>query len=92
MIEPLSSFSDFKRAASDATLSNNECSGFSDNDRREMEKYIIQDLVVKLKTLRQENSAVLDIGAGCTLLPILLDKHCHDHAPQGDRVMKEEAV
>ena len=79
MIEPLSSFSDFKRAAADSTLSNNECSGFSDNDRREMEKCIIQDLVTKLKTLHKENSAVLDIGAGCTLLPILLDEYCHDH-------------
>src|SRR3954447_8672933 len=69
-------FDDFRRMATDDSLSQYEKIGFPDNYREGFEPAIFSDLLAKLSPLRGEQKLVLDIGPGCSDLPRLLREHC----------------
>ena len=100
-------FHDFRRLAQDATLSKYERIGFPDNYRAGHEAEIYADIRAKLPNLNTKGCLVLDIGPGCSDLPIMLTDDCrsHGHAlhfidsaemlaqlPDGDFITKTPAL
>jgi cyclopropane fatty-acyl-phospholipid synthase-like methyltransferase len=75
-------FDDFRRMASDETLSDHEKVGFPDAYRAGREQAILADLRAKLPALDAHGAVVIDLGAGCGELAGLLRAHCaaHGHA------------
>lgn len=71
-------FEDFRRLATDKTLSKYERIGFPDSYRKGFEALIFSDILQKLPYLGAENKCVLDIGPGCTDLPTLLIDLCRE--------------
>lgn len=69
-------FDDFRRLASDPTLSAYEKIGFPDSYREGMEPQIFADILGKLPPLQRSGAVVLDIGPGCSDVPRLLIGHC----------------
>ena len=66
-------FDDFKDLASDDTLSIYQKIGFPDNYRKEKEKDIFNDIFQKLGIENNnENKVLLDIGPGCSELPLMI--------------------
>ena len=70
------SFDDFRRMALDGSLSNHEKIGFPDEYRDGKEQTIFGDIRSKLTSLNDRNKVVLDIGPGCSGLPLLLIDLC----------------
>lgn len=68
-------FEDFRRLASDPTLSAYEKIGFPDAYRDGKEAQIFADIVSKLPTLQATGAVVLDIGPGCSDIPRQLIAH-----------------
>ena len=62
--------------AKDESLSRYEKVGFPDSYRKDQEEFICQDIVEKLPLLKTQNKIVLDIGPGCSDLPIMLINLC----------------
>jgi hypothetical protein len=58
-------FDEFRRAATDDSLSPHEKVGFPDEYRAGRERDILDDIVAKLPALGGTRQTVLDIGAGC---------------------------
>jgi len=75
------SFDDFRRMAKDSMLSRYEKIGFPDAYREGKEELIFQDIITKLPLLNSTNKTVLDIGPGCSQLPLMLIELCrrNDH-------------
>lgn len=71
-----SAFDDFRRLASDATLSRYEKIGFPDAYREGKEAAIFSDILAKLPVMQQRGRVVLDIGPGCSDIPRMLIEHC----------------
>ncbi|SAI67130.1 Uncharacterised protein [Bordetella ansorpii] len=69
-------FEDFRRMAQDSSLSKYEKIGFPDSYRASHEHAIFADICGKLTNLRQTRRAVLDIGPGCSDLPVMLLDLC----------------
>lgn len=69
-------FDDFRRLASDTTLSPYEKIGFPDEYREGYEPAIFADLVAKLPSLDRREQIVLDIGPGCSELPARVRERC----------------
>lgn len=69
-------FEDFRRLASDQALSKYERIGFPDTYRAGFEEAIFADILGKLTNLNAEERLILDIGPGCSDLPIMLIDHC----------------
>ena len=69
-------YEDFRRLAQDDTLSKYERIGFPDNYREGHEGEIYSDIVAKLSNLKRKNQTVLDIGPGCSDLPLMLIEQC----------------
>jgi hypothetical protein len=69
-------FDDFRRLAQDDSLSRYERIGFPDSYRAGQEKRIFQDINAKLSALGDTNKTVLDIGPGCSELPLMLIELC----------------
>ena len=69
-------FEDFRKLAQDPTLSKYERIGFPDNYRAGYEASIFADIRLKLPNLDQQGQVVLDIGPGCSDLPLMLIDHC----------------
>jgi Methyltransferase domain len=69
-------FEDFRRMATDDSLSRHEKIGFPDSYRQGAEESIFQDIVGKLPALRQRSRTVIDIGPGCSGLPRMLADLC----------------
>lgn len=69
-------FESFKKLALDPNLSVNEKVGFPNAYREGKEKVIFDDIKNKLKSLDNSGSLVLEIGPGCSQLPLLLIEHC----------------
>ena len=65
-------FEGFKKLALDPALSPYEKIGFPNTYRAGKEKQIFLDVTAKLKNLRQKNKVVIDIGSGCSELPLML--------------------
>lgn len=69
-------FDDFRRMALDSTLSPREKVGFPDSYRDGKEEAIFDDISSKLINLHGTGKNVLDIGPGCSRLPLLLIELC----------------
>lgn len=76
------SFEDFRQLAKDVGLSKYERIGFPDNYREGHESNIFSDVVSKLSNLQEDNQLVLDIGPGCSDLPMMLIEHCGSRGHQ----------
>lgn len=75
-------FDNFRELARDQTLSPYEKIGFPDSYREGKEELIFQDIVSKLKGLTGGPKTVLDIGPGCSGLPLMLIKLCRKKGHQ----------
>jgi hypothetical protein len=69
-------FEDFRRMATDPSLSKYERIGFPDSYRKGFEDAIFADIRAKLPILQDEKRRVLDIGPGCSDLPRMLIELC----------------
>ena len=85
-------FSDFKKMALDDNLSCFEKIGFPDSYREGSGPSILRDIETKLTNLKGRNKTVLDIGAGCSELPILLTNRCGDQKHKLYLVDSEEML
>ncbi|MEO9804490.1 MAG: class I SAM-dependent methyltransferase [Reichenbachiella sp.] len=72
-------FEDFKKLAKDKELSKYEKIGFFNHLRKGFEKIIFKDILRKLTNLEKSGQVILDIGAGCSDLPMMLIEHCQTH-------------
>ncbi len=70
------SFDDFRRMAKDDSMSCYERVGFPDSYRKGKENIIFHDIREKLRLLSQMNKVVLEIGPGCSPLPLRLIELC----------------
>ncbi len=71
-------FDDFRRMALDESLSPYERIGFPDSYRQGKEQAIFEDVRAKLHGLDQRGKIVLDIGPGCSELPLKLIDLCEE--------------
>ncbi len=69
-------FEDFRRLAQDENLSKFERIGFPDAYRKGHEEAIFADILGKLTNLDEKGKKVLDIGPGCSDLPLMLVEQC----------------
>lgn len=65
-------FDKFRKLALDNSISKFNKVGFPDSYREGKEKYIFQDIIQKVKNLDSRNQKVLDIGPGCSELPVFI--------------------
>ena len=70
------SYESFRRRALDPSLSQNEKMGFPDVYRHGKETLIFADITSKLSRLGQHGQIVIDLGAGCGPLALLIMEHC----------------
>jgi hypothetical protein len=70
------SYDDFRRLATDASLSRHEKVGFPDSYREGREAAIFADITAKLPALLNPRRMVVDIGPGCSELPRMLIDLC----------------
>jgi hypothetical protein len=76
-------FAGFAKLAEDDSLSKYERIGFPDFYRSGFETKIFADICTKLPRLNERELTVLDIGPGCSDLPMMLIGHCR---AQGHRL------
>jgi hypothetical protein len=69
-------FDDFRRMAGDDALTQYERIGFPDSYRAGKEEAIFEDITSKLPALAGEGRVVLDVGPGCSGLPLMLVELC----------------
>jgi hypothetical protein len=97
-------FDDFRRLATDPSLSPYEKIGFPDAYREGHERAIFADIEAKLPPLAERRGqVVLDIGPGCSELPAMVRRRCEEndhtlllidsdemlaHHPDGERLRK----
>ncbi len=72
-------FEGFRKLAADPSLSIYEKIGFPDTYRAGYEEVIFTDIRTKLPQLSKKNKVILDIGPGCSELPLMLINHCREH-------------
>ena len=77
-------FDSFRELAGDASLSRHEKVGFPDAYREGKEDAIFQDILSKLPILSETGKTILDIGPGCSGLPLRLMELCE---AQGHRLL-----
>ena len=70
-------FDDYKLLSKDDTLSKYQKIGFPDSYRKGKEKYVFRDIIKKLDLdNKREGLTLLDIGPGCSDLPIMILDFC----------------
>lgn len=71
----------FKELAGDKTLSCYEKIGFPDEYRQGKETDIFNDILIKMPRLQKRGKVVVDIGCGCSELPLMIMDLCeqNDH-------------
>ena len=69
-------FDDFRRLAEADSLSPYERIGFPNSYRQGKEGFIFEDICSKLRGLQGTGKNVLDIGPGCSELPLMLIELC----------------
>jgi len=69
-------FEGFRVRAKNGQLSRHEKVGFPDHYREGKEQAIFEDVLAKLPQLQGTGKVVLEIGPGCSLLPVLLAELC----------------
>jgi len=62
----------FKKLAKDVSLSKYEKIGFPNSYRKNKEKVIFNDICNKVKNINRKKQMVLDIGCGCSDLPLMI--------------------
>lgn len=72
-------FDAFKVLAENATLSRHEKVGFPDSYREGRESAIFNDMIAKLPSLHIDGGVILEVGPGCSELPVILANHCLQH-------------
>lgn len=74
-------FEDFRKMATNTSLSIYEKIGFPNTYREGKESLIFADIVNKLDLIQSRGKTVLDIGPGCSELPLMLVELCrqNDH-------------
>jgi hypothetical protein len=75
-------FKKFSELAAEKGLSKYEKIGFYDHLRKGIEADIFEDIRSKLSNLGKKNQVVVDIGCGCSDLPLLLIELCRKHKHQ----------
>ena len=75
-------YDDFRRRALDTSLSASEKIGFPNEYREGREEVILQDMIAKLPALEETGKIVIDIGPGCSQLPVLLIECCANRKNQ----------
>jgi hypothetical protein len=73
-------FEDFRRLANDPNISKYNRIGFPDSYRDGYERAILRDIRDKLPGLDTRGQVVLDIGPGCSDLPLWLVDLCREHS------------
>ena len=73
-------FEDFKKRALDNSLSPWEKIGFPDSYRKDVEKFIFNDIKTKLDL--NNSNEILDIGCGCSELVLHLISFCKQNNSQ----------
>lgn len=73
------SYDDFRRLAKDEKLDKYQKIHAKTADRLGREHIIFEDILAKLPVLRENGKRFLDIGPGCTDLPIMLMDLCREH-------------
>jgi hypothetical protein len=86
------SFDDFRRMALDRSLSRHEKVGFPDSYREGKEQVIFDDIKSKLTSLNGHAKTVLDIGPGCSRLPLMLMDMCRQNGHSLILVDSEEML
>jgi hypothetical protein len=71
-------FDDFRRLAQDDALSPYEKIGFPNAYRDGKEELIFQDIARKVPNLAQDNKIIMDIGPGCSGLPLMTIELCRN--------------
>jgi SAM-dependent methyltransferase len=66
----------FRAMAANKSLSKYEKIGFPDDYRKSYERNILADIKNKLTLLNTKSKSILDIGAGCSELPLMLIELC----------------
>ncbi len=69
-------YEDFKQLAVKRGIDKYEKIGFPSSYREGYERYIFDDIRSKLTALRKKNKMIIDIGCGCSDLPLLLIENC----------------
>lgn len=69
-------FEGFRRLATEPGRSRHERVGFPDSYREGKEQAIFADLLAKLPALQRTGATVMEIGPGCSALPLMLAGHC----------------
>ncbi|GAB6080265.1 SAM-dependent methyltransferase [Hydrogenophilus hirschii] len=69
----------FRELAQSKNLSRHEKVGFPDNYRDGKESQIFSDIISKVSPLNDKKKIVLEIGPGCSLLPVMLADFCKAH-------------
>lgn len=69
-------FEAFRQLAAEAGLSRHEKVGFPDSYRDGKEAAIFADMRAKLPSLQKHGAHVLEIGPGCSALPVMLAELC----------------
>ena len=85
-------FSDFRQRAADASMSCYEKIGFPDSCRGGKESLILRDIIDKMSNLNKRNRLVLDIGPGCSPLPLKLIEVCRQNGHQVILIDSEEML
>jgi len=75
-------FQAFKERAVDPNLSQYEKIGFPDEYRAGKASIIVEDILGKLTVLNGRKRTLLDVGAGCSDLPLELMRHCDSREHQ----------
>lgn len=72
------SFDDFRLLAQNKKISRHLKVGFPDNYREGKEEVIFLDILRKMPSLSMKKSKVVEIGPGCSLLPIMMSSNCRN--------------
>ncbi|HTP71721.1 MAG TPA: SAM-dependent methyltransferase [Burkholderiaceae bacterium] len=66
----------FRALAGDPGLSRHEKVGFPDSYREGREEAIFHDVVAKLASLQRPGARVIEVGPGCSRMPVMLAERC----------------
>jgi hypothetical protein len=85
-------FDDFRRMAQDDSLSRYEKSGGPDAYRKGKEGLIFQSIVASLPLLNERGKVVLEVGPGCSDLPLMVINLCRERGHKLLLVDSEEML
>lgn len=75
-------FEAFRALAGDPSLSRHEKVGFPDSYRHGKEESIFRDVVAKLGSLQRHGARIIEVGPGCSQLPVMLAGRCAEKSSE----------